>query len=214
MLSFKHEHSSQQCSTYLCLIVTLFSAFFCIAVLNTVFCVFCIAVLSQEQLTSREMLELLSQGKAIQESSISEGGAAVEHVDTVEPDKQIEMLDASASSGVDSSKGTATDPMNTEHIDKSGTDPLDVGQSSSDNAVIVTKKTAPNAFYKCKSCTDKFLTHRHLITHRIRHHPEDLASYRCDQCSKSFFTNYDLNEHKAYKHPSGKDHVCDVCGKR
>ena len=177
---------------------------------HCILCFFYFAVLSQEQLTSREMLELLSQGKAIQESSISEGGAAVEHVEPVEPDKQIEMLDASASSVVDSGK----DPMNTEHIDESGTDPLDVGQSSSDNGVIVTKKTAPNAFYKCKSCTDKFLTHRHLITHRIRHHPEDLASYRCDQCSKSFFTNYDLNEHKAYKHPSGKDHVCDVCGKR
>lgn len=65
--------------------------------------------------------------------------------------------------------------------------------------------------YKCKACTQSYVTPGHLSSHVRRDHLNE-RNYKCPKCELAFYTNNSLKMHMI-KHGGERIHICPVCQK-
>ncbi|KAJ2939909.1 hypothetical protein O0L34_g6615 [Tuta absoluta] len=65
--------------------------------------------------------------------------------------------------------------------------------------------------YKCKACSQSYITPGHLSSHVRRDHLNE-RNHRCDKCDLAFYTKNALKMHMI-KHDGERIHTCSVCQK-
>ncbi|XP_072943189.1 uncharacterized protein [Epargyreus clarus] len=65
--------------------------------------------------------------------------------------------------------------------------------------------------YKCKACTQSYITPGHLSSHVRRDHLNE-RNHKCDKCDLAFYTRNSLKMHMI-KHDGERIHVCSICHK-
>ncbi|CAG4981564.1 unnamed protein product [Colias eurytheme] len=65
--------------------------------------------------------------------------------------------------------------------------------------------------YKCKACTQSYITPGHLSSHVRRDHLNE-RNHKCTKCDLAFYTRNSLKMHMI-KHDGERIHVCNVCNK-
>ncbi|XP_045540832.1 zinc finger protein 43 [Papilio machaon] len=65
--------------------------------------------------------------------------------------------------------------------------------------------------YKCKACTQSYITPGHLSSHVRRDHLNE-RNHKCDKCDLAFYTKNALKMHMI-KHDGERIHICHICQK-
>ncbi|CAK1554429.1 unnamed protein product [Leptosia nina] len=65
--------------------------------------------------------------------------------------------------------------------------------------------------YKCKACTQSYITPGHLSSHVRRDHLNE-RNHKCSKCDLAFYTRNSLKMHMI-KHDGERIHVCSICNK-
>ncbi|CAK1587493.1 unnamed protein product [Parnassius mnemosyne] len=65
--------------------------------------------------------------------------------------------------------------------------------------------------YKCKACTQSYITPGHLSSHVRRDHLNE-RNHKCDKCDLAFYTKNALKMHMI-KHDGERIHTCHICQK-
>ncbi|XP_045530509.1 gastrula zinc finger protein XlCGF26.1-like [Pieris brassicae] len=65
--------------------------------------------------------------------------------------------------------------------------------------------------YKCKACTQSYITPGHLSSHVRRDHLNE-RNHKCPKCDLAFYTRNSLKMHMI-KHDGERIHVCSICSK-
>ncbi|OWR54799.1 zinc finger protein 77 [Danaus plexippus plexippus] len=65
--------------------------------------------------------------------------------------------------------------------------------------------------YKCKACTQSYITPGHLSSHVRRDHLNE-RNHKCTKCDQAFYTRNSLKMHMI-KHDGERIHTCNICNK-
>ena len=194
--------------------------------------------MSEEQITAGELLDLFSSPKIKEEPSVPkhssgtevdgldkaiQNTAETEDIETVEPDKQIEMLEASLTTPLDS-KTNKTPDSNTKETEESVkvniTDSIGDEAAGSNKEITQTDTAGDFTVLPEVQNVTHVLSLETPTTEELRSTQDSQENetggnvYKCKTCSEIFPTHRQLIKHKASDHPEDLTmYKCDDCDK-